>query len=145
MGDRRNDEGVAMNPTGLWRGRSTAVSFALGVAAAGIANLASAGTASATPASLPSVAGATAAADVTIRNFSFQPALLIVKAGTRVTWTNEDTTPHTVTSSDKAFASSAGLDTQDQYSYVFEKPGTYRYFCSLHPMMVGKVTVEPLR
>ena len=145
MGDRRNDDCVAMNPIASRRRWCSVVSFALGVAAAGIANGACAGPESATAASLASVAEAPAAAEVTIRNFSFQPALLIVKVGTRVTWTNEDSTPHTVTSSDRTFASSAGLDTQDQYSYVFEKPGVYRYFCSLHPMMVGKVTVEAPR
>jgi plastocyanin len=65
-----------------------------------------------------------------------------VTVGTKVTWTNHDSTPHTVTSADKRFDSSSGLDTNDQYSYVFDKPGTYEYFCSLHPMMVGKVVVS---
>ncbi|MBU6422051.1 MAG: cupredoxin family copper-binding protein [Gammaproteobacteria bacterium] len=83
------------------------------------------------------------AATVSISNFSFQPAVLTLKAGARVTWTNHDTTPHTVTSSDKRFTSSGGLDTGDQYSIVFDKPGAYEYFCSLHPMMVGKVIVQP--
>lgn len=86
-----------------------------------------------------------ASAEVTILNFSFQPPVLAVKVGTKVTWTNGDSTPHTVTSSDKRFASSSGLDTHDQYSYVFDRAGTYEYFCSLHPMMVGKVMVEPAR
>ena len=80
---------------------------------------------------------------VSISNFSFQPPVLTVKVGTRVTWTNHDTTPHTVTSSDKRFTSSGGLDTGDQYSVVFDKPGVYEYFCSLHPMMTGRVIVQP--
>lgn len=83
-----------------------------------------------------------ASPDVTISNFSFQPPLLTVKVGTRVTWTNRDTTPHTVTSTDKRFESSSGMDTNDRYSHVFDKAGTYEYFCSLHPMMVGKIVVS---
>lgn len=82
---------------------------------------------------------------VYIKNFSFQPAVLAVKVGTTVTWTNYDSTPHTVTSADKHFPSSGGLDTGDQYSFKFDKPGNYVYFCSLHPMMVGKVIVQPAR
>ena len=88
------------------------------------------------------VAAAAASPEVTISNFSFQPPLLTVKVGTRVTWTNRDTTPHTVTSTDKRFESSSGMDTNDRYSYVFGKAGTYEYFCSLHPMMVGKIVVS---
>lgn len=86
---------------------------------------------------------APAANTISINNFSFQPAVLVVKEGTKVIWTNHDTTPHTVTSADKRFASSAGLDTDDQYSVKFDKPGSYEYFCSLHPMMVGKIIVQP--
>jgi plastocyanin len=81
--------------------------------------------------------------EVSVTNFQFQPAVLTVRAGTRVSWTNRDTTPHTVTSRDARFTSSAGMDTNDQHAVVFDRPGTYEYFCSLHPMMVGKVIVEP--
>lgn len=88
-------------------------------------------------------ATAVAVSTISISNFSFQPAVLAVKAGTKVIWINHDTTPHTVTSSDKRFISSGGLDTGDQYSVVFDKPGVYEYFCSLHPMTVGKVIVQP--
>jgi len=101
-----------------------------------------AGAADRAPAVAASAAQPATSPEVTISNFTFQPALLTVKAGTRVTWTNRDTTPHTVTSTDKRFESSAGLDTNDRYSYVFGKAGTYEYFCSLHPMMVGKVVVS---
>lgn len=90
----------------------------------------------------PTPAGTAVISTVSISNFSFQPAVLTVKAGTRVTWVNHDSTPHTVTSSDKRFSSSGGLDTNDQYSVLFDKPGTYEYFCSLHPMMTGKVIVR---
>jgi plastocyanin len=80
--------------------------------------------------------------EVGIDNFSFKPNELVVAAGTRVTWINHDDTPHIVVSVDKHFTSSPALDTGDQYSYVFDKPGSYEYFCSLHPKMVGRVIVN---
>jgi plastocyanin len=81
-------------------------------------------------------------AEVAVANFAFGPAVLTVTPGTRVTWTNRDTSPHTVTSRDGRFTSSEGMDTGDAFSFVFDQPGTYEYFCSLHPMMVGKVIVK---
>jgi len=81
------------------------------------------------------------AAEVKIDNFSFGPAELTVAAGTTVTWTNRDDIPHTVVSTDKVFKSKV-LDTDDKFSFKFEKPGTYSYFCSLHPKMTGKVIVN---
>jgi plastocyanin len=88
-------------------------------------------------AALPDPAG------VNIDNFSFAPGALVVSAGTRVTWTNRDDIPHTVTDAagQRAFKSSA-LDTGDAFSYLFDKPGTYHYFCSLHPRMEGTVVVK---
>ena len=88
------------------------------------------------------LAWATADAKVNIDNFTFGPEKLTVKAGTTVTWTNEDDIPHTVASATKAFKSKA-LDTDDSFSFTFTTPGTYEYFCSLHPHMVGTVVVEP--
>jgi plastocyanin len=79
--------------------------------------------------------------EVKIDNFSFSPATITVPAGTTVRWTNRDDIPHTVVSDDQKFASKA-LDTDDQYSYTFTKPGTYPYFCSIHPKMTGKVVVQ---
>jgi plastocyanin len=64
-----------------------------------------------------------------------------VKAGTTVTWINEDDIPHTVASAGKLFKSKA-LDTKDTFSFTFTTPGTYEYFCSLHPHMTGAVVVE---
>ena len=78
---------------------------------------------------------------VGIDNFTFTPASLTVKAGTTVTWTNRDDIPHTVTSSAKLFRSKA-LDTDDKFSFTFTTPGTYEYFCSLHPHMTGMIKVE---
>lgn len=82
-----------------------------------------------------------APAEVNIDNFSFGPASLTVAAGTTVTWKNNDDVPHTVVSDDKAFRSKA-LDTDDKFSYTFTKPGTYNYFCSVHPKMTAKVVVQ---
>ena len=78
---------------------------------------------------------------VTIDNFSFGPPTLNVTAGTTVTWTNRDDIPHTVVNTEGAFKSKA-VDTDEKFSYTFAKPGTYSYFCSIHPKMTGKVVVQ---
>lgn len=78
---------------------------------------------------------------VTIRDFSFQPMTLTVSKGATVVWTNKDEEPHTVVSTDSAFKSKA-LDTDDQFSFTFDKQGTYEYFCSVHPRMTGKIVVK---
>jgi len=84
-----------------------------------------------------------ATAEVKIDNFSFSPNELTIPTGTTVTWTNRDDIPHTVVSSDdpKAFKSKV-LDTDEKFAFTFSKPGTYPYFCSVHPKMVGKVVVQ---
>jgi plastocyanin len=79
--------------------------------------------------------------EVKIDNFTFAPQSVTVKAGTTVTWINQDDIPHTVVSPAKAFRSKA-LDTGDKYSFTFTIPGVYEYFCSLHPHMTGTVVVE---
>jgi plastocyanin len=79
--------------------------------------------------------------EVKIDNFAFAPQRIVVQAGTTVTWTNADDAPHTVVSTTKLFKSSA-LDTTDKFSFTFATPGTYEYFCSLHPHMTGTVVVE---
>ena len=91
--------------------------------------------------SLSAVAARAADLEVKIDNFTFTPQRLTVKAGTTVTWTNEDDIPHTVASSTKAFKSKA-LDTDDKFSFTFTTPGSYEYFCSLHPHMTGAIVVE---
>ena len=102
-----------------------------GVAAAMIAGVVRAGE--------PPVAAASQ--QVAIYNYKFGPDTLTVPAGTTVTWVNKDEVPHTVMSSDKRFTSSGALDTGDSYSYTFATPGSYEYFCTLHPFMKGKVVV----
>ena len=79
---------------------------------------------------------------VSIDNFSFGPQTLTVKAGTTVTWINRDDIPHGLASSNNAFKRSAALDTDDSFSFTFTTPGTYQYFCYLHPHMVGSIVVE---
>ncbi len=86
-------------------------------------------------------ADAPAGAQVVIDNFSFTPQTLTVKAGTPITWTNRDDIPHTVVSEDKTFKSKA-LDTDETFTFTLSKPGTYSYFCSIHPKMTGKVVVQ---
>src|ERR1700690_498837 len=80
-------------------------------------------------------------AEVKIDNFSFGPVAITVSVGTTVTWINRDDIPHTVVSTDKVFKSKV-LDTDEKFSYTFAKPGTYPYFCSVHPKMTGKVVVQ---
>ncbi|MBW8729251.1 MAG: cupredoxin family copper-binding protein [Inquilinus limosus] len=79
---------------------------------------------------------------IKIDNFTFNPAEITVPAGTTVTWTNGDDIPHTVVATDKSFRSKA-LDTGDSFTTTLAKPGTFQYFCSLHPHMTGRITVTP--
>ncbi len=79
-------------------------------------------------------------ANVTIDNFTFEPAQLTVKVGTTVTWKNHDDIPHTIVSAGK-FKSKA-MDTDDSFSFTFTAAGDYKYFCSLHPHMTGMIKVE---
>ncbi len=90
------------------------------------------------------VDAAARAATVKIDNFAFAPPDLTIIAGTTVTWKNEDDSPHRVTEANNGF-SSAALDTDDSFSHTFAKPGVYKYFCSIHPYMVGKIVVKPAR
>ena len=79
---------------------------------------------------------------VEIHDFAFSPKEMTVPAGTRIVWTNRDDEPHTVVSAAGAFKPSQALDTGDSFSAVLDKPGTYAYFCGIHPMMVGKIVVR---
>lgn len=79
---------------------------------------------------------------VEIHDFMFSPKTLTVPVGARVTWINRDEEPHVVTSAGSQFASSKALDTNDSFGTTFSKPGTYAYYCSIHPMMVGTIIVQ---
>ena len=78
--------------------------------------------------------------EVRIKEFMYNAKSLTVPVGTTVTWINDDDTPHTVTEKHKLFRSAA-LDTKDKYFYTFKKRGKFEYFCTLHPNMVGTITV----
>jgi len=75
--------------------------------------------------------------------FSFSPAKLTVAVGTTVIWTNRTCTPHTITSDAVLFNSGLNhpLETGSTFTYKFTKPGTYKYHCALHPVMVGVIIV----
>jgi len=79
---------------------------------------------------------------ISIDNFTFAPATLTVKAGGSVRWVNKDDIPHAIASATGAFSKSKALDTDDTFSFTFTTPGTYKYFCYLHPRMVGSIVVE---
>jgi plastocyanin len=78
---------------------------------------------------------------IDIKEFMFGPKDLNVAVGTKVTWVNDDQIPHTVAETHKVFRSGA-LDTNDSFSWVFNTPGEYEYFCALHPQMIGKIVVS---
>jgi 3',5'-cyclic-AMP phosphodiesterase len=90
-----------------------------------------------------SVATAGAAAnEVSIDNFAFNPKIVTVKAGSKLTWRNRDDVPHKIQSADGRFTASPLLDTKAAYTTTFTQSGEYPYFCSLHPVMQGKVVVQ---
>jgi amicyanin len=96
-----------------------------------------AGTDTATPDAPAAPAGPNA---VSITNFAFAPATLMVPVGTTVTWTNHDGEPHTVVANDNSFHSPA-MDTNATFSFTFPTAGTFDYICSVHPFMHGAVVV----
>ena len=94
-----------------------------------------------TPCTSHADAASGASTIVMAKDFMFAPTSMNVAAGSTVTWTNRDEEPHTVVSESGLFRSGA-LDTNESFSYRFEKPGTYRYTCSIHPRMTGTVVVR---
>ncbi|HVT63718.1 MAG TPA: cupredoxin family copper-binding protein [Mycobacteriales bacterium] len=80
---------------------------------------------------------------VTISGFAFHPSTLTVKAGTKVTFVQQDAVPHDVAGSGtSAFIHSPTLMKGQSYTVTFSKPGTYNYICSIHPRMQAKVIVQ---
>jgi plastocyanin len=92
---------------------------------------------------VPAICAAAAlpAQSVDITKFAFAPKEITIAPGTKITWTNHDETPHTVTSKDKSFASK-GLDTDDKFDHTFASEGDFSYSCTLHPFMTGVVHVR---
>ncbi len=79
---------------------------------------------------------------IVIKDFHFTPETLRVKSGEQITWINRDEEPHTVVSVEKQFKKSSALDTDEEFTVTAGAPGTYSYFCSVHPKMTGTIIVE---
>jgi plastocyanin len=79
---------------------------------------------------------------IEIKDFAFNPQTLTVKSGEKITWINRDEEPHTVVSVGKQFKKSSALDTDQEFTITAGAPGTYTYFCSVHPKMTGTIVVE---
>jgi plastocyanin len=79
---------------------------------------------------------------IEIKDFHFNPQTLTVKSGQKITWINRDEEPHTVVSVEKQFKKSPPLDTDEEFTIIAGAPGTYTYFCSVHPKMTGTIVVE---
>jgi plastocyanin len=78
---------------------------------------------------------------IVIQDFMFTPNSLTVKAGSTVIWVNKDDEPHSVVSDTGLFRSGA-VDTNETFSFKFDKPGTYHFTCAIHPRMVGTIIVQ---
>jgi len=78
---------------------------------------------------------------IEIKDFAFNPQTITVKSGEKVTWINRDEEPHTVVSVEKQFKKSTALDTDQEFTITAGAPGTYTYFCSVHPKMTGTIVV----
>ena len=87
-------------------------------------------------------AGTATKNQIVIKDFHFSPETLTVKSGEKVTWINRDEEPHTVVSVEKQFKKSSALDTDQEFTITAGAPGTYTYFCSVHPKMTGTIVVE---
>ena len=92
-------------------------------------------------ASNPSSAAPPDSTQIAIKDFMFTPNSLTVKAGSTVTWVNRDDEPHSVVSDTGLFRSGA-VDTNETFSFKFDKPGTYHFTCAIHPRMVGTIIVQ---
>jgi plastocyanin len=117
----------------------TAIALLLWAASSGAASAQTPAPAATSPAA---AARADAAPPIVIaRDFMFAPGTITIRAGASVTWKNTDDEPHTVVSDTGLFRSGA-LDTNESFSFRFDKPGTYHYACSIHPRMVGTIVVQ---
>jgi len=79
---------------------------------------------------------------IEIKDFAFNPQTITVKSGEKVTWINRDEEPHTIVSVERQFKKSTALDTDQEFTITAGAPGTYSYFCSVHPKMTGIIIVE---
>ena len=124
-----------------WRPRPWSPLLMLAVLAVGVAASAGAGLRTTTGDSAPVAA---ASHSVQMVNFAFAPQVLTVTSGDSVTWTNQDEAPHTVTTtSGPRSISSPMLSKGQSFTYTFVTPGTYSYYCTVHPDMRAEVVVNP--
>src|SRR5215831_11401591 len=79
---------------------------------------------------------------IEIKDFAFNPQTITVKSGEKITWINRDEEPHTIVSVEKQFKKSTALDTDQEFTVVAGSPGTYSYYCSVHPKMTGTIIVK---
>ena len=90
----------------------------------------------------PTTTAGTSETAISIASFAFGPDTVTVPVGTTVTWTNdEDSVDHTTTSDDGVW-NSATLKPGEQFSFTFDQPGTFTYFCKIHPSMTATIVVE---
>jgi plastocyanin len=80
-------------------------------------------------------------ASVTMKDIKFNPALVRIKSGQTVTWTNDDTVGHDVTADSFKSGSAGGIGGGQTFKHTFTKPGTFTYVCTVHPGMKGAVVV----
>jgi plastocyanin len=79
---------------------------------------------------------------IEIKDFAFNPQTITVKSGDKIIWINRDEEPHTIVSVEKQFKKSSALDTDQEFTITAGAPGTYTYYCSVHPKMTGTIIVE---
>ena len=79
---------------------------------------------------------------IVIKDFHFDPQILTVRSGEKITWINRDEEPHTVVSVEKQFKKSSALDTDQEFTITAGAHGTYTYYCSVHPRMTGTIVVK---
>lgn len=116
----------------------TVGSAVLALAACGSDSAAEPATKPAATAPKPAAAGTDR---VVIRDFAFSPATATVKAGTKLTFANEDNASHTATSTTGLFDTD-GIDKGKRATITLRKPGTYAYYCAFHPYMKGRIVVR---
>ncbi len=121
---------------------SAATTAGSGASSPGTSTAATAAVSPSSAAAAPTAGAATTGDQaVTIKGFAFAPQALKITVGTKVTWTNQDSFAHNVTSADKSFASDPKMGGGATFSYTFATPGSYTYICTIHSYMTGTVTV----
>jgi plastocyanin len=106
-----------------------------------VASAAAPSAAASSAASAAASAPAAGAAAVAIKDFAFNPQTIQAKVGDTITWTNQDSTAHTVTLDDKS-VDSGNVAPSATYSHAFTQAGTFTYHCSIHTQMTGTITVS---